>query len=287
MRRPLNLLFAVLTTGQFNAQAPDTELWLFRISAAKEGTAIGKGENITNRPGYDNQPVFSSNSKKIWYTSQREDKQTDVYVYDIKSGKSKPCTKTQVSEYSPQPFGDGKLLASVTVEADSSQCIHYINAENGIHESKLPMDSVGYYTFLNNDTVIYYKLTEPHSLRFYVHSSGEDQWLGDSPTRAFRTPDRHTLLYALKDSSHTVFYKYNFLLHRGERWCDYPSLNEDFILHPKFGLVKSEGTKLLRYDETSKEWQLLFDTSSAGLKRITRFDIDPKGKYLVVTDNLQ
>lgn len=286
MRRLPEFLFAVLLAGHICAQVPDTELWLFRISASKEGTVISKGENITKRAGYDNQPCFSADSRKIWYTSQREDNQADIYIYDLKHGKSKPFTKTQVSEYSPQPLGS-KLLASVTVEADSSQYIHYINAENGIHESRLPMDSVGYYTFLNADTVIYYKLTEPHSLRFHVRSSGKDGWLGDSPTRAFRTINRFTLLYALKDSSHTVFYKYNFLLQRGERWCEYPSLSEDFILHPIFGLIKSEGTQLLRYNETAREWQLLFDTGSAGLKRITRFDIDPKGRYLVVTDNLQ
>lgn len=285
MRKQLNTLSFVLLTFALRAQMPDTELWLFKIGASKTGSVLTKGENFTKRPGYDNQPSFSVDSKKIFYASVREDQQADIYSYDVKRGKSTIFTKTPISEYSPVLQG-GKFFTSVVVEADSSQYIHYINAETGIHETKIEVDSVGYYTFLNSDTVVYYKLTEPHSLRYHVKSSGEDKWLGNFPTRAFRAVNRHTLLYALKDTTKTVFYKYNFLLHKGEKLCEYPSLNEDFIWHPVIGLVKSEGTRLLHYAPLLQEWLLLFDLSPFGLKKITRFDIDPKGNYLVVADNL-
>ena len=41
--------------------------------------------NITNRSGYDNQPSFSKDEKSIYFTSIRNDKQADIYLYNIKS----------------------------------------------------------------------------------------------------------------------------------------------------------------------------------------------------------
>jgi dipeptidyl aminopeptidase/acylaminoacyl peptidase len=286
MRRSLNIFFmlACLSVG---AQMPDTDLWLFKLTKDKTGRLFpDKPVNITNRPGYDNQPSFSPDGKKIYYVSVREDKQADIYAYAIGSGKITQLTKTKESEYSPVAESSGKTLHAVVVESDSAQRIHYINAEKGTFESKLQFDSVGYYTFMNADTVVYYKLTQPHSLRFHVLKTGEDKWLGNSPTRTFRALDRHTLIYGLKDSSKVAFYKFDFALQKAERYCDYPSLNEDIVWHPEMGLLKSEEAKLYRFAESKKEWELLYDLGLFGVKKITRFAFDPKNKYLVIVNNL-
>ena len=286
MSRRLSILFLLVQAWAIQAQLPDTELWLFKIDQKKTGPVLGNALNITKRAGYDNQPSFSTNGKKIYYVSIREDKQADIYYYDLKKKKNVQLTHSAISEYSPLETVDGKLLTSVVVESDSSQTIHFINAVNGVHEKKLEQDSVGYYTFLNADTVVYYKLTEPHSLRFFAQNSQGEKWLGNSPARAFRAIDRNTLLYALKDSVKTTFYKYSFILHKAQRYAEYPSPNEDFVWHPTLGLVKSEGNKLLRFNESEKEWVILFDLAPFQIKKITRFNFDPKNKYLVVAENL-
>ena len=87
--------------------------------------------NITNRKGYDNQPSFSADEKLIYYVSVREDKQADIYSYNLKNKKTERFTKTLESEYSPSVNSDGLTLSSVVVEKDSSQKIHIINALNG------------------------------------------------------------------------------------------------------------------------------------------------------------
>ena len=286
MRRKFSLILCLLKLIVLEGQVPNTELWLFKIETSKSGMTVVKPLNLTKREGYDNQPSFSPDSKKIFYVSVREDKQADIYQYDLKHRKTTAFTKTPISEYSPALTPDHKFITSVVVENDSSQFIHFINPLNGIHETKLDVDSVGYYTFLSADTVVYYKLTEPHSLRYHVKSSGEDKWLGNNPTRAFKPVSRNTLIYGLKDTAKITFYSYNFLLRKAEKFAEYPSLNEDFLWHPLLGLIKSEGLQLLAYNSTLKEWKVLFDLSAFGLKKITRFDIDPKTNYLVVADNL-
>ena len=284
MNKKLSTLFLILGFYLLKSQMPNTDLWLFKIENSKQGVSFVKPQNITNRAGYDNQPSFSDDNKKIYYVSVREDKQADIYYYDLKSEKNIQFTKTPISEYSPVETPDGRFVSSVVVEQDSAQRIHFIDKITGIHEKRFDYDSVGYCNFLNKDTCIYYKLTEPHSLRY--NTGKEDKWLGIMPTRGFKTVNRHVLLYGLKDSSSVTFYKYNFLVHRGEKYADYPSLSEDIVWHAVWGLIKSEGSKLLRFEEQTKQWSLLADLSSYGLKKITRFTFDSANKYLVVVDNL-
>ncbi len=272
------------------AQLPNTDIWLFKLQTKKQVTSIKLGKSITNRNGYDNQPYFSKDSKKLYFVSIKEDKQADIYYYDLGSEKIIQLTKTLESEYSPTEILDKKSIACVTVLKDSSQVIQQLSYNKNNIVSKIVQvintDSVGYFTFLNTDTIIYYKLTQPHSLRYHCISTSEDKWLGYHPIRGFKAINRHTLIYGLKDTAKVTFYKYDFILHKSEKYCDYHSTNEDIIWHPEWGLLKSEGLKILRFDVIKNEWQLLFDLSSYGLKKITRFNFDLKNNYLTVVDNL-
>ncbi len=287
MSRTFNILALIFSFLKLSCQLPDTDLWLFRIESDKtKRSVLTSALNITNRIGYDNQPSFSPDNKKIYYVSVREDKQADIYYYDIKKKENVRVTKTSESEYSPSYTADGKFITSVVVETDSAQRIHFINPITGGHEKKLEPDSVGYYTFLNKDTVIFYKLTDPHSLRYFATNSNYEYWLGNKPVRTFRALNRQTLLYGLKDSNTVTFYKYNFLIRKAEKYCEYSSLNEDVVWHATLGLIKSDTTKLMRYNESKNDWELLYDLKSFGIKKITRFAFDEKNKYLVVVNNL-
>ena len=84
MSRKFSTLLLLFWFGLIKCQMPNTELWLFKIENSKQGPLFSKPQNITNREGYDNQPSFSADGKKIFYVSVREDKQADIYIYDLK-----------------------------------------------------------------------------------------------------------------------------------------------------------------------------------------------------------
>lgn len=287
MSKQLSLLLGVFFQLNSFSQLPNTDIWLFKIETNKSGEYILQDPlNISNREGYDNQPSFSNDGKKIYYVSIREDKQADIYYYDLKNRSNFQLTRSKESEYSPVQTENGKYITSVVVESDSAQRIHFIDQEIGFDEKKYEFDSVGYYCFLNTDTVVYYKLTQPHSLRFYVKSSKEDRWLGNAPVRGFRVINRHTMIYGLKDSIKVEFYTYDFLLNKAKKYCEYPSLNEDIWWHSKWGLLKSEETKIMKFDTSKNTWQLVFDLKAFGIKKITRIAFDSKNAYLVIVNNL-
>jgi hypothetical protein len=287
MRNALHkFIFPLFLTGVLSAQMPDTDLWLFKLKKDKEGKiSVADPVNVTNRKGYDNQPSFSPDGKKIYY-SRHEGEQTDIYTYDLKKKKIEPLTSSPESEYSATFTPDEKFICSVVVQQDSSQKIHYINPLTGAHEKNLGFDSVGYYTFLNKDTLIYYKLTSPHSLRMYSIVSNEDRWIADSPARTFKPVSRHEIIYGIKDSLEVKVYRYNFLLQKGKLFTVNPPGGEDMIWHPEWHLLRSDGATIKRFDEKMNEWMLLLDLSQYGIKKITRFAIDPKNKHIVVVDNI-
>jgi hypothetical protein len=292
------LFFLFLTGYRISAQIPNTDIWLFQLKKEKENIKIEKGENITHRDGYDNQPSFSHNGKRIYYVSIGADKQSDIYVYSIGSKKSVRLTNTKESEYSPTVSNDETKMYCVAVLQDSSQIIIPFDLKDGkILKDPYPaagsnrisqFDSVGYFTFLNEDTVLYYKLTKPHTLRARSLSSGADVRIADNPIRGFKKIPANggaEFIFGVKESDRVDFYKYDAVLRKAVFYCSYPSASEDIIWHPKWGLLKSEKAEILRFDEAEKKWISVFDLSSFGVSKITRFSFDDENKKLLVVDN--
>lgn len=280
------LIFVTLSVVEVSAQLPETDLWLFKLKLEDKQLILGEGKNITSRKGYDNQPCFTPDNKSILYVSIREDNQADVYRYDIGKGLSFQITKTKESEYSPNYTPNGKSISCVVVEADSTQRLWLYNLDGTVKKCyNEGIDSIGYYSWLSNDTLLYYKLTEPHSLRMYIETGKADKWICNSPSRAFKKLKGNDFIYGIKDSLQIQYRVYNPVIRRSDEFALHKSKSEDFVWNETLGLIKSEGAQILRYDVASKTWNVLFDFSSSGIKKITRFAFDSKNKSIVIVDN--
>jgi hypothetical protein len=282
------LAYSLLFSLPIVAQLPETDVWLFKLAKKENKLVCTNPLNITHRAGYDNQPTFSPDGKSILYVCIDSTNQADVYRYTISKKTSVNLTRSEVSEYSPTVTDNGLSFTCVVVEKDSAQRIWKFTAGGTFskmaHEGT---DSVGYHTWLSNDTLLYYKLTEPHSLRALDLNTGKDVWICDHPTRAFKKyGNTQKFIYGIKDSSSVQFRIYDPRLRESFLYTTYPSTNEDFIWHNELGLIKSEGPELKRYNEQSKSWEVLFSFGELGIKKITRFVFDSKTKQLALVSNL-
>lgn len=290
-KQPLAALMAFALSGLVSplaAQMPETDLWLFSLEKKENRYMAVNPVNITNRPGYDNQPAFTPDGKSILYVSIREDGQADIYRYDLKSKLQTNLTKSKVSEYSPTILPDESGFSVVVVEADSAQRVWNMGFDGSLLRFASDItDSVGYHSWLSADTLLYYKLTEPHSLHALNLRTAKDVWICDNPSRAFRKiAGSSSFMYAIKQKASLEFRIYQPVTRESRAYATYPSLNEDFIWHPEFGLVKAENADLLRFNEKSGQWETLFSFAGAGIKKITRFAFDAKNKRLVIVNNL-
>ncbi|HET6990016.1 MAG TPA: hypothetical protein VFJ43_01780, partial [Bacteroidia bacterium] len=115
------LVSTVFIFNKVNAQLPNSDVWLFSYSVKAGNYSFTEGKNISNHPGYDNQPFFSKDGTQILYTSERDGGQTDIYSYEIKSGQNTRKIQSKVSEYSPEFIRNNKFITDVVVEEDSTQ----------------------------------------------------------------------------------------------------------------------------------------------------------------------
>lgn len=114
----------VMLVLQLNVQAqeeesppptiPDREIYLFDLTHKDGKYSLANKINISNNKGYDNQPYFMPDSQSVLFVSQRGDKETDVFEYDIKTQKTEQLTATPHAEYSPKPLGNGDRISFVS-----------------------------------------------------------------------------------------------------------------------------------------------------------------------------
>ena len=76
----------LLTAAATLAQAPpSTEIYLAEITRDDGGLRLGEPVNVTSREGYDNQPYFLPDGRRLVYTSIDESGQADIWAYDVSS----------------------------------------------------------------------------------------------------------------------------------------------------------------------------------------------------------
>lgn len=268
------------------AQMPNSDIYLFSIKRTGSTMIVKKGENITKREGYDNQPFFTPDNKSLLFVSVKADLQSDVYSYNLGNQKTTAITQTPVSEYSPIITPDGKFFTAVVVEQDSTQRIYKYDLKGKLKPELLfDEDSVGYYSWLNKDSVLYYKLTAPHSLHAYDIKNKRSVWIANAPIRSFKPIKSFSFFYGTQDKNETMIRIYNMRLKKSEEYVAVKKENEDFIWDKTLGLIKSDGSKIMRYNDDIKTWVEMADFSAFGVGKITRFAFSPNGRYIAVVGN--
>jgi hypothetical protein len=166
------------------AQAPpDTEIYLAPLKIANGTIAIGAPTNISNNPGYDNQPFFTPDGRAVLFTSARGPApapgaaglQTDIYRYELPAkhsealaaGRVLQVTNTPESEYSPTITPAGALsVIRVELDGNNTQRLWQFTA-NGrgpkvILEHVKP---VGYHAWADDHTLALFVLGQPATLQ--------------------------------------------------------------------------------------------------------------------------
>ena len=138
--------------------APDTEVYLAPLTTSGQQITIGQPVDISNSPGYDNQPSFTPDGRSLFFTSARGGAQTDIYRYELATKRITQLTNTPESEYSPSVTPDHGLSV-VRVEADGTQRLWRFTSDGG--DPRVLLESVkpvGYYAWSDEHTVALYIL---------------------------------------------------------------------------------------------------------------------------------
>jgi len=289
MRRLLIAGFAAVsfTTPGLAQAAPEADVYLAPLSLQNGRPVVGTPVNITHRPGYDNQPSFTPDSRAILYTSTREYGQSDIYRYDIASKEITRVTKTTESEYSATVMPGGKRFSVIRVERDSAQRLWSFALDGS--DPKLVIETlkpVGYHAWIDPNNLALFVLGRPNALVHTDLRTGKSDTLARGIGRSLLPlPDRSGFSFVRQaDSTSTVV---------AATWPGFAT--HDLIALPRGSqdvawvgndvLLVGAGSSLLFWTKGATSWTSLGDYAAQGLRGITRMAVSRDGKWIAIVAN--
>ena len=281
------LLFIFSFVSLSALSQPDTEVFLFDFEFRKDSLRLSNIKNISESPGYDNQPSFLNDSI-VLFASTRTD-QTDIKSYNINTGKSKWLTDTEASEYSPLKIPGKDAFSAVKLEKDGEQRLYGYSLENPKESSILIDDIViGYHLWLNKNIIISSILKDENltltvsDFRFKKHKD-----LVDNVGRSLHEipENRRDPLFSFVDKNTKPWQLMSFDLQRlkARTILEMMPNVEDVIWLNKDIVLSGKGQHLFAHTTRKRdEWELVANLESYGINNITRMAISPNGKQLAI-----
>ena len=302
--RPAGLLLAALCVLVFSRAAaaqtpaptptptpappPSTDIFLVEVTGRDGLWRFGRPRNVTGREGYDNQPHFTPGGEAILYTSIREDRQADIYRFDVRPGGAHTrLTATAEDEYSPTPMPGGAFFSVVRVEADRTQRLWKFPFSGGAPALVLEnVKPVGYHVWADEHTLGLFVLGTPNTLQLADTRTGRAETILPNVGRSLqRVPGRRAFSFVHKVSDAEWLVK-TFDLRTRAVTTVAPTVpgSEDYVWTPDGrALLMAKGSKLfMRRLAADADWKEAADFAADGLKEITRLALSPKGDRLAL-----
>jgi len=262
-------------------QPPSTDIFLAPLSIDNGRPMIGTPVNVTNRPGYDNQPSFTPDGHAFLFTSTHEDGQSDIYRYDLASKQITRLTTTPESEYSPTVMPGGKRFSVVRVESDSTQRM-WSFALDGSDPTLLleTVKPVGYYAWIDANNVALFVLGKPNALVHADIRTGRADTLSRNIGRSLQPlPSGGGFSFVAHVDSVSSVRVVQWPANSRRAEVALPRGSEDFAWLTRDLILTSSGSKFL-YWRRGVPGLAAADFSDADLAGITRLAVSPDRRWL-------
>jgi hypothetical protein len=274
------------------APPPATDIYLVPMTGGLASLKGAKPTPVSTAPGYDNQPFFSADGRRLLFAANRDGKQTDVFMFERATGRVTQMTNTPENENSPTYLPSGKTDADgfsvVRSEMDKTQRLWRFNAA-GREPSVLLADikPVGYHAWVDPDRVVLFVLGEPNSLQLASVNSGKGEVAANGIGRSLhRIPSTRMVSFVHREPS-------------GEFWIkqiDIDSKKIDPLTRVVEGnterdmawlpdgktILMSGGTKVYSWTRGATGWTEVFDAAPHSLGAVSRLAVSPKGDVIAI-----
>lgn len=283
----IGFFFLVLCTSLL-AQT-GSEILLFDLKVKKGKVILSNPKNITNHPGYDNQPSFHASDPIVYYSSFNEDGRADIKSYNYKTGESKQVTTTPEREYSPTLTPDRTGLSCIIQRDNGAQDLGRYALDGG--DPYVIVDSlvVGYHVWADNSHLGLFILGAngaPNTLHYMRLPTKEDTVIAENIGRALhRVPDERAISFVHKVSQNDwQIRKLNTENMTISTIAATLPGREDICWTDDKKIISSDGTKLFFLDpKEGGSWkEVTLESGGQLLKGITRLAVSGEGDRLAV-----
>ncbi len=287
------MLGGVLSAGftVLGAQAPPpTEIFLAPLTSNGAKVTVGRPVNITNNPGYDNQPQFLADSSGLLFSSQRDGVQTDIYRYDIVAERVVQVTRTSENEYSPTLTPDGQTFSTVRGAQQKLWRFTMDGTDAGL--AVIHMGLIGYHVWISPTQVATFVLgadREPNTLQLLDLGTGGGEVIEKSIGRSLlMRPGTGTVSFVHKPQGGPwVIRELNPKTKAITTLTPTVDGSEDLAWTPDGAIVMGQkGTLMMWRPSTGSEaaaaWMEIADLTKHGVESITRLTVSPDGKWIAI-----
>lgn len=265
------------------AQAPSTDIWVAALSVRDGRLTIGEPRNVTARPGYDNQPAFTRDGAAMLYTAA-DSGQTDIWRYDLGTGRATRLTRTPESEYSATPLPGGKGFSTVRVEADSTQRLWRFDERGGSPALVLErVKPVGYHAWGDGRTLLLFVLGDPATLMRADVESGAVLPVIENPGRSLQPIPGQGAISFIRKRMGDENWVMRYDVESGAFTPLVQALpeSEDHAWTPDGTLLMAERSRLYAW-RSGGEWREVAVFDDPAMARITRIAVSPQGDRIAL-----
>ncbi len=247
---------------------------------------------VSTSPGYDNQPLFSSDGSRILFAANHDGKQTDIYAFDRSNQRVSQLTRTPENENSPTflPPGIGAAggFSVVQSEMDKTQRLWRFDANGGNPQLILAdIKPVGYHAWVDPDRVALFVLGEPNSLQLASVKTGKGEVVANGIGRSLhRIPGTRLVSFVHRDASGEFSIKQididSQTIEPLTRVVDGNHERDMAWMADGKTILMSGGTKVYSWTRGASGWTEVFDAASHNLGAVSRIAVSPKGDTVAI-----
>jgi hypothetical protein len=265
-----------------------SEIILFDLKAKKKSLTLSNPQNITNHPGYDNQPSFHSDEPTVYYSSFNDQGRADIKSYNYQTKATTQVTNTPDREYSPTLTPDKTGVSCIIQRDNGAQDLGKYSLTGEL--AYLIVDSliVGYHVWADNSHLALFILGNngsPNTLHYLRVPTKEDTVIAENIGRSLhRVPNERALSFVHKVGPQDwQIKKLNLETLQVSFIINTLPEREDITWLPDGRLITSDGSKLFMIDPyKEKVWREVTITDTKFLKGVTRLAVNATGDKLAV-----
>ena len=257
-----------------------TEIYLLDLTESAGSLTLSNPRNVSDKPGYDNQPFFHPAKPLLYYTSMMDDKQTDIWSCNLKTGIRMPVTRTPDSEYSPTVLPDNQHISCIVQrKANGDQDLVRYSLQNPtattlLLESK-KTGKIGYQAWLNAQEAVVFVLGEPSSMHYMNFKTGKDTIMATQIGRSLhRIPRQNAFSFVQQVGDKWVIRAYDPTRNQvSELTESYPD-SEHYNAWTNSGtLLESRGNELWSFSPKTKQWQVVQLPENLPRRKLSRIAV--------------
>ena len=290
--------FAILAVALLQQPPPATEVYLASLKVGKDSVTLTAPVNISNNPGYDNQPSFTPDGSAVLFTSVRGERKPDpansasigseIYRYDVAAKQAVQLTNTPESEYSPTVTPDGKHFSVIRVEPDGTQRLWQFTID-GKNPALVLNDvkPVGYHAWADANTLGLFVLGEPATFQVADARTGKAEVVAKNIGRSIQRTPGGGISYVQRDTKDGATTMTIMEWRPDTRTLALVALpggvsQADLAWTPDGLLLMANGGKLYGWRQGQPAMTVVADLDAAGLRGVSRMAVSPRGDRIAL-----